>query len=56
MKIATALILGALLAGCAQHKARHPGYAPDGYGVIDNSPHLPPPANLMRPVSKKGGT
>ncbi|MCQ9156008.1 hypothetical protein [Acidomonas methanolica] len=37
------------LAGCAsQPPVKHHGYAADGYGIIDNSPHLPPPDHLMK--------
>ncbi|CAI9119998.1 YgdI/YgdR family lipoprotein [Brytella acorum] len=40
-----------LLSGCATPKqVVHHGYAADGYGVIDNSPHLPPPPHLMQPA------
>ncbi|WP_264960624.1 hypothetical protein [Neoasaia chiangmaiensis] len=38
------------LAGCTGTGAKHHGYAADGYGIIDNSPHLPPPPDLTRPA------
>lgn len=41
------------LTGCGPRRVAHHGYAADGYGVIDNSPHLPPPDTLWRPASPK---
>ncbi|GBR03794.1 hypothetical protein HW511_12835 [Asaia siamensis] len=45
------LVAGAGLCGCGPQRVAHHGYAADGYGVIDNSPHLPPPDTLWKPVS-----
>lgn len=43
-----ALVGPAGLAGCSGGpRVVHHGYAADGYGVIDNSPHLPPPTHLL---------
>ncbi|GBQ94942.1 hypothetical protein ACFFGF_02805 [Asaia lannensis] len=46
--ILAALVMGMTLAGCGPRKVAHHGYAADGYGVIDNSPHLPPPDTLWQ--------
>lgn len=45
------LTVSFLLSGCAtSKKVAHHGYAADGYGVINDSPHLPPPPHLMQPA------
>lgn len=44
-------VVGVGLSGCCPRKVAHHGYAADGYGVIDNSPHLPPPDTLWKPAS-----
>ncbi|MFC0501496.1 hypothetical protein [Asaia krungthepensis] len=46
-----ALALSIALTGCGPRKVTHHGYAADGYGVIDNSPHLPPPDTLWQPAA-----
>ncbi|WP_159103496.1 hypothetical protein [Asaia prunellae] len=43
-------MVGVALAGCGPRKVPHHGYAADGYGVIDDSPHLPPPDTLWHPA------
>ncbi|GBQ12370.1 hypothetical protein [Swaminathania salitolerans] len=40
--------VGLAVSGCAGHAVKHRGYAADGYGVIDDSPHLPPPSGLWQ--------
>jgi len=50
-RLSLALLVGGLvLVGCGPRKVAHHGYAADGYGVIDNSPHLPPPDTLWQPA------
>ncbi|WP_336947002.1 hypothetical protein [Asaia sp. HN010] len=52
MRFTLALVMaGTALAGCGPRKVAHHGYAADGYGVIDNSPHLPPPDTLWKLAS-----